>query len=149
MNEDEKEELVYDYNTSSLPNLTSVSSQILLADSLILTSRAQHSHLFIPENEENRVNPDRPLSKNKGIVNNAPSNQDLVTPTPLHINNYSGKPYCTLFEEPEISYGLPLWKHSNVGLPRQQQSKKTFREEYSNSEDEKVLKALSGSDNSY
>ena len=107
LNEDAKEELVCDY-ISSLPDLNSVSSQIPLPDSHIPTSTGQHptsSSQRVKRLEPSQIDQTPQEQINSPI--NAPINQDLVTPTPLYINN-SGHPYSTPFEVPTVPYGPAL-----------------------------------------
>ena len=82
LNEHAKEELVCDY-ISSLPDLNSASSQIPLPDSLIPTSSAQHptsSSQKVKGTESSLI--DRTPQERGNVQINAPSKQNLVTPTP-------------------------------------------------------------------
>lgn len=115
LNEDAKEELVCDY-ISSLPDLTSVSSQIPLPDSLIPTSTAQHptsSSQRVKGIESSQI--DQTLLEQSNSQKNAPSKQDLVTPPPVHTNNL-GMPYSTPFEVPTIPYGPALMETQQRGI---------------------------------
>ena len=117
LNEDAKEELVCDY-ISSLPDLNSVSSQIPLPDSLIPTSTGQHPTSLsqrVKGLEPSQIDQTPQEQGNSQI--NIPSNQDLVTPTPLYINN-SGHPYCTPFEVPTIPYGPALMETQQRGIAK-------------------------------
>ena len=118
LNDNVKEELVCDY-ISSLPDLNSVSSQIPLPDSLIPASTGQHhtsSSQRVKGLEPSQID-ETPQEQGNSQIN-APSKQDLVTPTLLYIDN-SGHPYCTPFEAPTIPYGPALMETQQRGIARQ------------------------------
>ena len=115
LKEDEKEDRVRDY-ISSLPDLTSVSSQIPLPDSFVRGSRAQHLTSSSQKAKDTELfKTDRtPQGPGNGQSKSA-SKQELVTPLPLHITS-STTPYGTPYEAPTIPYCPPVMETQQHGI---------------------------------
>ena len=115
LKEDKKEDRVRDY-ISSLPDLTSVSSQIPLPDSFVRGSTAQHLTSSSQKAKDTELSKtDRtPQGPGNGQSKSA-SKQELVTPPPLHITS-STTPYGTLYEAPTIPYCPPVMETQQHGI---------------------------------